>query len=76
MGLKRGMSEKEEYKLQYHKLFGIVDKDISKDQLGNGRVGFPIPLNHESRELELHSRLKTEFLKAQAVMLVRRNYYV
>ncbi len=74
--MKRGMSEKEKYKLQYAKLFGIVDKGISTDQMGSGRVGFPIPLNHESRELELRSRLKAEFHKAQAVMLVRRSYYV
>ena len=74
--MKRGISEKEKYKLQHARLFGIVDKGISPDQMGNSRVGFPIPLNHESRELELRSRLKAEFHKAQALMLVRRNYYV
>ena len=74
--MKRGISEKEKHKLQYAKLFGIVNKDISTDRMGSGRVGFPISLNHESRELERSSRLKAEFHKAQAVMLVRRNYYV
>ena len=74
--MKRGISAKEKYKLQYAKLFGIVDKGLSTDQMGNGRVGFQIPLDYESRELELRSRLKAEFRKAQAVMLVRRNYYV
>lgn len=74
--MKRGISEKEKHKLQYAKLFGIVDKGVSTDQMGSGRMGFAIPLNHESRELERSSRLKEEFHKAQAVMLVRRSYYV
>ena len=74
--MKRGISEKEKYKQQYARLFGIVDKGISTDQMGSGEVGLPILLDHKSRELELRTWLKAEFHKAQAVMLVRRNYYV
>ncbi|UCG45146.1 MAG: hypothetical protein JSV58_07200 [Candidatus Bathyarchaeota archaeon] len=76
MGLKRDSSENAKHEPKPVKLLGIMKENHSAHHLMNHRATLPTSFNHEARKRELRSRLMAEFYKAQAITLVRRNYYV
>jgi len=76
LGLKKSGAKKGNYGLHKFRLFGIIGKVMSTNQMGSTKVDFQVPENHETRKHELDSILQAEYWKAQAITLIRRNPYV
>ena len=76
MDLKKSGAKKGNYGLHGFKLFGIIDKAMSTNQMGSTKVDFQVLEDHETRKHALDSILQAEYWKAQAIMLIRRNLYV
>ena len=76
MGLKKSVAKKGNYGVQDSRLFGIIRKVESANQMGDTNVDFQVSQNHEARKHALDSILQAEYWKAQAIMLIRRNPYV
>ena len=49
---------------------------MSTNQMGNTKVDFQVPEDHEARKHMLDSVLQAEYWKAQAITLIRQNPYV
>jgi hypothetical protein len=76
LGSKKSGAKKGNYGLRGFRLFGIIDKVMSTNQMGSTKVDFQVPENHETRKHALDSILQAEYWKAQAITLIRRNPYV
>jgi len=76
MDLKKSVARKGNYGLRGSRLFGMIRKVISTNQMGNTKVGFQASLNHEARKHALDSVLEAERWKAQAITLTRQIAYV
>jgi hypothetical protein len=76
MGLKKSGARKGNNGLHGFRLFGIIGKIISTNQMGNTKADFQVSPNHEARKHVLDSVLQAEYWKAQAITLIRQNPYV
>jgi len=76
LGLKKSGAKKGNYGPSGFRLFGIIRKVTSTNQMGNTKVDFQVSLNHEARKHVLDSVLQAEYWKAQAITLIRQIAYV
>jgi len=76
LGLKKRVAKKGNHGLHGFRLFGIIGKVISTNQMGNTKIDFQVSPNHEARKHMLDSGLQAEYWKAQAITLIRQNPYV
>ncbi|UCE29494.1 MAG: hypothetical protein JSV85_01850 [Candidatus Bathyarchaeota archaeon] len=76
MDLKKSAAKKGSYGPQGSRPFGIAGKVTSTNPMGKTEVDVTYPPNYRIRKPALRSVLRAECWKAQAITLVRRNYYV
>jgi len=76
MGLKKSGAKKGNHELHGFRLFGIIGKVMSTNQMRNTKIDFQVFPNHEARKHALDSVLQAEYWKAQAITLIRQNPYV
>ncbi len=76
MGLRKNHVKKRDPSLYNSRLFGIIAKAESTNQMRNSEPSFPVALNFKARKSVGDAMLEAEYRKAQAISRTRKIHYM